>query len=457
MRIILLLFISIIVTARAHTQVLPLPVDTLDPSVVILAPTTTKVDPQLDASVRAANEKAHAMLNILVEQIDKGLAEKEYEKLSAYLDSSSINERVAQATEQAGVYRTYASKYQRSLLGSQISVSMWMYVTYYLHGTFVDPVVKLSADSSSLDRDYLAAVAKRYGVRYVISFPTVRIGADQKEVFAKVRGVLFDSRADKFLIDTMITGDENSHGEPFACREKLPCTIINCGAHFCEIMSRAMTATTPKIAFANELWKLRSQALRERHCIHPCSQAILARIPHDPIVPATAGAITCFANSDTTKIVALMALMTSRSSWIPMSNGRYPTDTTGIRGDDDPNPDTSIFSFILHGALVDGKWYFAKSHVAFGRTEIAESRLSLIDALQLYGFFEENDTVPSMRFWESGLFERVTDPRTSPRFDPDRYSDQQALKQFEEYGGMYRFVAEQLQRERAERKESDQK
>jgi hypothetical protein len=442
-----LLFIALALLAReACAQIPAPPADTSDPSIVVLMPGRVDVagaiaakKKKADAEYRDANDKGIAQARQQIQELRNNperLAAMDSARRERILKSELAFDDVAKSVKQFGVV-------------SLLSYGSESYITYLLHERFPGLSVHAVADSSTLDAGALSRIALRTGSHFVLTFPSVRFDAHGANPFAMVRGALYDSRTGSFLFDTTVVGDPDNHGFATTCSPGLQCTMVNALGYFSTATALAVMDNSPKVRYAANIARLRSGILMERYYGRPCAQRVIDLIPRDSTLPDISALYACFANSDTTQVVAFMAESTERRMFDKKE--RYGDRNIKIEQDfKDFDHVSNIYAFILTGALVDGVWRFGKQDVTYMSDSTLEAgrRTFFVAGLLHHNFFADGGIEPGAAFWTSGLFERVEDPRLLKGFDSESPYYRNMLEADKDYIGMYRFVAEKLRSER---------
>lgn len=424
--------------APLFAQTLVPPSDTADPHVVVLLPSETTIDKglrrevekllvdirrQLQENVRASRELRDSIKANPQEFRTQGLGEEDVDSALALLppDPSRVD------------LGTLASLATANVLGNTL---LSKYPTSHVSISFAPP----GTDSAGI-----AHVADAYHASFVASFPTLKLTRKKGKTLVMLHLQLFETEKGLTSLDTTIVADDDAKNSPKGCRNgSFECamnaaTSVAAGAAF-----RAIIRQLPKEVYYEKLRQARTQALLTEYYGRPVPLRIKNLLPIDSTMPLLSAAYVAIVNPDSSQMVVLYAGAGKHVAYEPRG---YGDQASLVSMGDFSSLDrgASTYAFILTGARVNGKWFFAKQNFVYSDAEsVEETQKQFLVELQNYNFFRKFSIDPNPEFWSSGLFARVEDPAKMREYDPSSPFFRKLTRESAGYIGMFRFVADQL-------------
>lgn len=439
----LLVALIALVVSPALAQMPTPPSDTSDPRILVLLPQQVTIDKKL--------KKEEA----------KFVAGMKRDLTEAYAEAASIVNSLKANPEMVtklGISIAEADSMLRSVPDISKADFGWVVADqsasflrhelaahHYRNGVEATPVfIPTKLDSASI-----AAIAAERKAHFVLCFPTVKLWTDKSgKRFGTMRTQLYAADGRR-LLDTSVTAGDENQGFTYTCADhRLDCPVINALSVIVPTVVRDIERNTPKTVYARRLAELRSQTLMRDYYGKPVNLRIKNLLPIDSTMPPLSAVYACFANADTSAIVALYA---ERSSARGLGEGnRYGDRNVTIATNDfrDLDNTSNTYAFFLTGAKVNGRWYFMKQQVTYFDADSLElGRRMFFLELQNYNFFRPMSVEANPEFWSTGLFEKVPDSlhRDPVKDVPALYDPAYARRLT--FVGQYRFVAEQMAEE----------
>ncbi len=436
----LLVALIALVVSPALAQMPTPPSDTSDPRILVLLPQQVTIDKKLKKEAEAflvtARQGLVASTAEQLSMIDSLRAEPEkFERLGISLAETEEVIR-SQPDFAKADFGTMVTVMTTSMLWNKIAIHA--YNNAKVRGVF---------EPTKLDSATLAQLAARRDAHFILALPSISIQVDKKKQrVAMFHAQLYD-RTGQRLFDTTITSGKDD-GESYACRqERFDCPMTNCVTNLIPPIIYQIVQNLPKSIYEKRLTALRNEVLLRDYYGKPVSLRIKNLLPIDSTMPPLSTVFACFANPDTTAIVALYfgpkSLRTFENvNGFGITNIAIDAPNGDFRDLDD---ETNTCGFMLTGAKVDGRWYFKRQGITYLNADSVEAgRKKFMLTLQKFNFFRPMSTEPNPDFWSSGLFERVPDPSSFlSKTDMGRL-DATKLELFRKYVGQYIFVFEQI-------------
>ncbi|HEY4322475.1 MAG TPA: hypothetical protein VGN20_00775 [Mucilaginibacter sp.] len=407
-----------------------------EPKILILSPTNTTVDPELESEFKAQEDSVAKMViqsKSKKNQDEQGLPENVQLMMkngNAFLSSLNFFKQASYITQNYLVYRFY-ERFPNELI--------------LLKDTLIKPEIT-----------EMQMLAQKEAMAYIISFPSMYLLKENGERQSKIRVQLYEKSSNSYLIDHEYSGDEKNPGFEFTCKDgTLECCINNALSSAIEDILQQIAKNSPTLKKQRALTNERAMKLEKGLYNQPYDASFVKQI-----LPPTDSSINlntmyqCLYNTDRTQFVAFFTKNGINNSFKSLHDKTDKGKIDIITGKDihDPGYLESIpktYAYIVKGVKYNGKWYYQKDQITyFDAPTLEDGKLMYLTKLEGWGYFKENSSEYSPDFWNGNLFEKVVDLKKDPNWEKYKNMWAEGERTNRDYIGLYLIVADKLREEK---------
>ena len=417
----------------------------LEPTILILSPNRTEYEKSFKKEINDYN-------NSLVKNQNNSETE-------SYLNSDDFLSQPENIREMIKSEIEFAKNVDFFKNASSISEQ---FLAYRLFEKFPNLLIILKDQKSDSSLRDLKSQTENDKFQYVLNFSKIELYEKDNIGYAKIKIQLFDGISNSIILDESYIGDWNNPGFEFACtNQSINCTINNALSKALNDIVYTIAINSPKLKKEKQLSQERLNLLSNEYLNQDFDEQFLKTIINDN----NDKPFQLLLNNDKTKFVAFFIEQVSSQNFKDLTENKKDKNVKIISPNDIKDKEyleeiPRTYAYIIKAVKYNEKWYYEKSNVTyFQANSIKEGEEQYFNNLQQWNFFKENSTELNTNFWETSLFEKVTDLKKDP--DWDKYGE--SIWKTDEvnnrnYIGLYEIVADSLRKEKqSKRKEKQSK
>ncbi|WP_100612880.1 hypothetical protein [Confluentibacter lentus] len=421
----IILFVSILTFAQ----------EKLEPTILILSPNEIKYDKSFKKEVTEYNDSIVKKNNTL--------------ETETYLKSEDFLSQPENIREMIKSEIEFAKNIDFFKNASSISEQ---FLAYRFFEKFPNLLIILKDQKSDGSLTNLKNISENEKFQYVLNFSKIELYKKDNVAYAEIKIQLFDNISNSIAIDKSYIGDWNNPGFEFACaNESINCTINNALSKALSDIIHTIAINSPTLKKEKQLSQERLNVLSNKYLRKDFDEQFLRTI----LSNSNDKPFQLLLNDDKTKFVAFFIEQASSQDFKDLTKNKKDKNVKIISPNDIKDKEfleeiPRTYAYIIKAVKYNDKWYYEKSKVTyFQANSINEGEKQYFNNLQKWNFFKENSTELNPDFWETNLFEKVSDLKKDP--DWDKYGE--SIWKTDEvnnrnYIGLYEIIADSLRREK---------